>query len=166
MSWEPPPWNTEREASPEQSTPDLSALVKAVVDRPGWESGNHIAFLITGTGRRTAQAHDKPNGMPAQLVVRFSTGEPFRRGDANVDGKLDIADPIATLGYLFLGGAELPCLDAADADDSGGLDITDAVRSLNYLFLDAEAPPAPGADVCGEDPTGDELDCAGTGEGC
>ena len=166
VAWEPEPWNTEREASREQSTPDLSALVKAVVDRPGWESGNHIAFLITGTGRRTAQAHDKPNGAPPRLIVRFATGEPFRRGDANVDGKLDIADPIATLGYLFLGGAELSCLDAADADDSGGLDITDAVRSLNYLFLGAEAPPAPGADVCGEDPTEDELDCAGAGQGC
>ena len=103
VAWEPEPWNTEREGSAEQRTPDLSSLVQAVVDRPGWESGNYIAFLITGTGRRTAQAHDKPNGAPARLIVRFSTGETFRRGDANVDGKLDIADPIATLGYLFLG---------------------------------------------------------------
>ena len=99
-------------------------------------------------------------------MVRFSTGETFRRGDANVDGKLDIADAIATLGYLFLGGAELPCLDAADTDDSGGLDISDAVRSLNYLFLGAEAPPAPGSEVCGEDPTEDELECAGAGQDC
>jgi hypothetical protein len=136
------------------------------VDRPGWESGSHIVFLITGTGRRTAQAHDKPNGVPARLIVRLASDEAFRRGDSNADGKLDIADAIATLGYLFLGGAELPCLDAADADDSGSLDISDAVRSLNYLFLGAEAPPAPGPDACGEDPTEDELPCVGAGEGC
>jgi autotransporter-associated beta strand protein len=105
VAWEPAPWNTEREASPEQRTPDLSTLVQAVVDRPGWESGSHIAFLIGGTGRRTAQAHDKPNGAPARLIVRLASSEAFRRGDSNADGKLDIADAIATLGYLFLGGA-------------------------------------------------------------
>jgi len=27
----------------------------------------------------------------------------FRRGDANASGKVDISDPIATLGFLFLG---------------------------------------------------------------
>lgn len=166
VPWEPAPWNTEREASREQRTPDLSALVQAVVNRPGWEPGNHMVFLITGSGRRTAQAHDKPQGVPAQLSVRFTAGEPFRRGDANGDSKVDITDALVTLGYLFLGDAEPPCLDSADADDSGRLDIADAVRVLGYRFFGAEAPPEPGPAGCGEDPTEDRLRCVTTRPGC
>ena len=32
--------------NPVPSAPDIAALVQAVVDRPGWESGNHIACWV------------------------------------------------------------------------------------------------------------------------
>jgi hypothetical protein len=78
--------------------------------------------------------------------------EVFRRGDVNESGGLEITDAIRTLGFLFLGGIEITCRDAADADDNGELQITDAVRTLNYLFLGGDPPPAPGPDRCGPDP--------------
>ena len=43
-----------------------------VIDRPGWAGGNAMAFLISGTGRRTAEAADKLGGSPATLTVRYS----------------------------------------------------------------------------------------------
>ena len=61
------------------------------------------------------------------------------------------------LNYLFLGGRDLDCQDAADADDSGTLDVTDAVKLLAYLFLGGAALPAPGAEACGRDLTSDSL---------
>ncbi|MBI4607255.1 MAG: hypothetical protein HY721_35265, partial [Planctomycetes bacterium] len=69
------------------------------------------------------------------------------------------------LGYLFLGRDAPGCLDAADADDSGVLELTDAVFLFSHLFLGGPAPPAPGAEACGPDPTAEEpahpeLDCA------
>lgn len=85
--------------------------------------------------------------------------EHFRRADANADGTFDISDPVATLGYLFLGTEELPCLDAADADDSGLLDLTDAIYSLSFLFLGGPAPLPPFPE-CWIDPTTDDFDCA------
>jgi hypothetical protein len=82
----------------------------------------------------------------------------FLRADATGDGKLDISDPIATLGYLFLGSAAGGCLDAFDADDSGTTTISDAILSLNFLFAGGGAPPPPFPEP-GPDPTEDAVRC-------
>jgi hypothetical protein len=90
----------------------------------------------------------------------------FRRGAVRGMETLDISDGIRLLDYLFRGGPEPPCLDAADADDSGVLELTDAVRIFGYLFLGADAPPPPGPLDCGVDPTDDGLGCAVPSAGC
>ena len=99
---------------------------------------------------------------PSGLVLVPEAAEPplprFLRGDATADGKLDISDPIAALGYLFLGRPLEACIDAIDSDDSGDVDISDAVYSLNYLFSGGPAPPAPYPDP-GADTTADSLSC-------
>ena len=77
------------------------------------------------------------------------------RGDANADGKVDLADAVYTLGFLFIGRAAPPCLDASDANDDGGLGITDGIYVLRFLFQGGDPFPAP--QVCGPDPAGDEL---------
>ena len=85
-------------------------------------------------------------------------GTPFRRGDANTDGLVDIGDAIATLGLLFSGGS-VSCDDAADSNDDGAVDIGDAIKVLGVLFSGDTPPAAPGPDNCGIDPTDDSLDC-------
>ncbi len=81
------------------------------------------------------------------------------RGDANADGKLDIADAVRVLGYLFGGGATtLDCLDAADANDDGKLDVADAVKILGHLFAATGPLPQPFG-ACGPDPSDDALGC-------
>ena len=97
--------------------------------------------------------HGKPG---ARAVV---PGKPFRRGEANEDGSLDLSDGITVLNYLFTGTAALSCLKAGDSNDSGVLDLSDGVYLLSYLFLGGPAPPAPFPE-CGMDPTEDALDCA------
>ncbi|HAK96159.1 MAG TPA: hypothetical protein DCM87_14495, partial [Planctomycetes bacterium] len=59
-----------------------------------------------------------------------------RVGDTNGDAKIDIADAISLLGYLFGGGVKPPpgCKKSADANDDGKLDIADAIKILGYLF--------------------------------
>lgn len=97
----------------------------------------------------------------AGAVVKIRRAGTFLRGDANRDSRLDIADPIALLGRLFLGDASgaLPCDDAADANDDGRIDISDPVAVLGFLFLGGIPLPLPGAGAPGEDPTPDALDC-------
>ena len=91
----------------------------------------------------------------------------FRRGDADADGIVNITDAIYVLNYLFQGGSEPPCLDAADADDEFAINITDGIYILNFLFLGGNEPPTPGPFSCGPDTPGEDgLDCQSYGAGC
>ncbi len=98
--------------------------------------------------------------LPASFLPLDASGETpqFRRGDSSGDSLIDLGDAVATLRFLFLHGVIQQCLDAADANDDGALDISDALFTINFLFLGGALPPEPGL-ACGEDPTGDGLDC-------
>lgn len=97
--------------------------------------------------------------------VLAPTAPRFVRGNADGQGEIDISDAVSVLGYLFLGSATPPCLDAADGDDLGSIELTDAVYILGFLFLGGPAPPPPHPD-CGADPSADELGCATPLESC
>jgi hypothetical protein len=92
-------------------------------------------------------------------VLRGECLNAFQRGDSNLDGRLDLSDGIATLGFLFLGTGDLGCDDAADADDNARLDITDAIYTVTHLFLGGPALPPPRLGECGVDATQDGLAC-------
>ncbi|MGH9362198.1 MAG: hypothetical protein ACRD2T_09790, partial [Thermoanaerobaculia bacterium] len=77
----------------------------------------------------------------------------FRRGDANVDGFVDVSDALYILNFLFRGGDPLPCPEAAETNSTEKLEITDSVFLLNYLYLGGSAPAAPFPD-CGPAPAG------------
>ncbi|MEM7262679.1 MAG: LamG-like jellyroll fold domain-containing protein, partial [Planctomycetota bacterium] len=99
----------------------------------------------------------------AQSEIAILTVGPdadFRRGDPNRSGRVDISDAAYVLGYLFTGGGNGICLDAADVDDTGRVNISDAIGILQYLFQAGAPPVAPGPDDCGIDPTVDPMpDC-------
>jgi parallel beta-helix repeat protein len=82
----------------------------------------------------------------------------FLRGDSNADGKLNVADPVYTLLYIFVAGHAPTCLDTADANDDGTINVADAVYALQFLFVDGPVIPPPFPE-CGVDPTLDELGC-------
>ncbi len=95
--------------------------------------------------------------------IRFAPVEnrPFRRGDANDDGKNNIADPIWILNELFRDGPRSPCDRAADANSDGTVDLADVSFEVTYLFERGEAPGDPGPFACGPSPTTDDgLSCA------
>ena len=68
----------------------------------------------------------------------------FSRGDGNGDGVLELTDAIIILNYLFLGGDEPACLEAADSDNDASVSLTDGVLILTYLFRGGNAPALPG----------------------
>jgi hypothetical protein len=93
------------------------------------------------------------------VVTSGSPSPPFIRGDARIDGRLNMSDAITVLLHLFR-GQSLPCRDAADVDDDGSIRIDDALAILGYLFLRGQAPQSPFPKP-GRDPTEDDLDCEG-----
>jgi len=98
-----------------------------------------IDMQLTGTGLRS--------------------GDEFRRGDSNQDGRVDISDGIRIINRLFLGAEPFLCDSAVDANDDGRQDVSDAIKVFGFLFIGESAPTAPGPFECGLDPTPDSLDC-------
>jgi hypothetical protein len=110
-------------------------------------------------------ASDSPNNSLTEVAVDDFVVETvtcgggsiiFKRGDVNLDGNLDISDPVTILQMLF-NSASVGCDDAADANDDSALNIADAVAVLSSLFGGAGNLPEPVN--CGQDPTDDALTC-------
>ncbi|HET9496674.1 MAG TPA: hypothetical protein VFR15_20795, partial [Chloroflexia bacterium] len=76
VAWSPPPWTASGEAGADQQTPDLVDIVQEIVSRPGWASGNSLVIVVTGTGRRTAEAFDGVAAAAPLLHVEYSTVAP------------------------------------------------------------------------------------------
>ena len=102
----------------------------------------------------------EPTLVPGEITVVPDVA--FRRGDVNDDGGMNIADIVAIGVYLFDGGEEPGCLDAADTNDDGVIDVADAVRLVRFLFQLGPPLPAP-MNSCGTDPTDDTLICVTAG---
>jgi hypothetical protein len=70
VAWSPPAW-TQSDRGAAQKTPDLKALVQAIVNQSTWNAGNAIVFVITGTGTRTAEAFESGAANAPQLHVEW-----------------------------------------------------------------------------------------------
>jgi len=103
VAWDIPAWNAVGEL---HQTPELSAVIQEVVSRTGWQSGNSMAFVISGTGTRTAEAYDGDSALAALLHVEFNTDTPPPN-----------APPTADFGYAC---SDLDCDFTDQSSDSDG----------------------------------------------
>ena len=74
VGWTPPAWPAAGAAGAAQRTPDLAPIVQEIVDRPGWSSGNALALLVTGTGKRVAESFDGVPGGAPLLHLEYRLG--------------------------------------------------------------------------------------------
>jgi hypothetical protein len=63
-----------------------------------------------------------------------------RIGDANNDGKIDVADVILLINYLFIGGPPPDPWVNGDVDCNGEINSEDVVFLINYLFQKGPSP--------------------------
>lgn len=103
-----------------------------------------------------------------KLTIHCMYHDPFKRGDANLDQRVDISDIVTIaktqnqLRPVYKSGNPTlvaNCQKAADPDDNGRIDINDAFYLISFLFGGGSKPPAPGPDTTGFDPTADSLTC-------
>ncbi|WP_041584612.1 Ig-like domain-containing protein [Syntrophus aciditrophicus] len=73
VNWTPAAWTAVGAAGPDQQTPNLSSILQEIVSRPGWQSGNSLALIVTGSGTRTASAYERSASQAPQLLVTYST---------------------------------------------------------------------------------------------
>lgn len=92
----------------------------------------------------------------SNLVMRSAVPEGQRPGDCNQDGKINVADAVCLIGYLFRGTPSLlPCGDGTgtdtgniellDSNGSGKIELADALRLLRWRFF-GESEPVLGTD--------------------
>ena len=130
------------------------------IDRRDWGADAPATLflglaVVTGAGAFDGPCTHYDVTFEDWLVDTGGGGTGFRRGDANADGSTNLADAVATFNFLFLGGDEPACLDAADSNDvDNALNLTDGVFLLNFLFLGGDPIPAPGPFDCGPEPAG------------
>ena len=115
-SWSPAAWTTVGEAGLAQRTSDLSAIVQEIVSRGGWSALNDMAFIITGTGARTAEAFEGGAARAPLLHIEYVLpGPPSAPVAFNVQADADPADN-QILENATVGAAVGITASAADPD--------------------------------------------------
>jgi hypothetical protein len=74
VSWSPVAWMVAGQAGAGQQTPSIASVIQEIINRPGWRSGNSLAIIITGTGRRVAEAYEGLPSAAPLLRVDYATG--------------------------------------------------------------------------------------------
>ena len=124
-------------------------------------SGDVIDVIFHGSSMSGEGLLEAPRSCGGFDLIHLEiepTAPAFRRGDTNADGRSDLADAVAILGYLFLLGDRPACDTSADVDANGSLAVTDALRILLALFGGGPPIPAPFPD-CGPRLDEDSLGC-------
>ncbi|HAK95506.1 MAG TPA: hypothetical protein DCM87_10990 [Planctomycetes bacterium] len=108
--------------------------VKAIVAPP--------SAILTLRGLRLAEFGGTEFSGTNEVLVRHTSEYVPIRGDANGDARLNIADAVAILSFLFSGGEIAnPCgEDVVDTNDDDKLNIGDPIFLLAYLFAGGPAP--------------------------
>lgn len=75
VTWDNIPAWADDAAGVPQRTPNLSAIINEIITSNGWQSGNPVTFILTGTGNedtiRKAESFDKASTVAPKLVVDY-----------------------------------------------------------------------------------------------
>jgi len=116
VSWTPAPWTADMAAAmamgPEQQTPDISSIIKEIVDGAGWAPGNNLCLMFmdeSGTVKQHREAESFEGATDDNAGVGIPTlNVTFTEGGTGIDsykglsyavypnptqGKLTIANP-------------------------------------------------------------------------
>ena len=70
VDWSPAAWTVGASAAA-QRTADISAIVQEIVNRPGWVASNAMAFVVTGSGTRTAESFEGGTAKAPLLHIEY-----------------------------------------------------------------------------------------------
>ncbi|MFC1641989.1 CehA/McbA family metallohydrolase [Myxococcota bacterium] len=71
-TWVPQDWSTVGAAGSAQRTPNLSSILQEIVTRPNYAAASAITLVITGTGKRVAEAYDGDAAAAPLLAVEYT----------------------------------------------------------------------------------------------
>ncbi|WP_245513581.1 MULTISPECIES: cadherin repeat domain-containing protein, partial [unclassified Mesorhizobium] len=130
-AWVPDPWTTIGEQGLAERTPDLSAIVQEIVNRSGWAALNDMAFVITGTGTRTADSYEYNPASAPLLHIEYvlpGSGNPVAFNtppDANSD-----TNQIAELAAA----GDPTGITASATDPDAGSSVTYSINDARFAI--------------------------------
>ncbi|WP_292637535.1 RTX toxin [Mesorhizobium sp.] len=131
IAWTPDPWTTVGAHGLAERSPDLSTIVQEIVNRSGWAALNDMAFLVTGTGTRTADSYEYSATSAPLLHIEYllpGSGDPVAF-NAPPD-----ADPIANqIAELAAVGA-LTGITASATDPDAGSTVTYSINDSRFAI--------------------------------
>ncbi len=68
VNWQPEEWLLDFERGDKQQTPNIAPLIQEIIDQNSWESGNAMAFVISGEGQRSA--NNFTSGDPSTIQIQ------------------------------------------------------------------------------------------------
>ena len=74
-SWSPPAWSVVGEAGAAELSADLSPVIQEIVNRPGWSSGNALAIIVNGSGKRVAVAYNGSSAGAPRLLLQYGSSQ-------------------------------------------------------------------------------------------
>ncbi|MBL3600812.1 MAG: hypothetical protein JMN25_13260, partial [gamma proteobacterium endosymbiont of Lamellibrachia anaximandri] len=126
VAWSPSAWRKRGRAGAAQRTPDISALIQAAVDQPGWQAGNHLAVVIKGSGRRVASSFDGKADKAPLLVINYQASD----GGGTTDPQLPNHAPTISGLPASVVAENTPYYFAPAAEDADGDKLNFSVRNL------------------------------------
>jgi glucose/arabinose dehydrogenase len=135
VSWNSiPAWPT---LNARWQTPNLSAIIQEIVNRPNWASGNSIAILIGGSGQRTAESYDGEPPAAPKLVINYTvaTPTPVVTPISTSSATNTVEPPSGSIRFAVIGDygdASQPELDVANLVKSWTPDFIITTGDNNY----------------------------------
>ncbi len=111
-------------------TPDLTAIVQEIIDRPGWDPDNNsMVFIIEGSGRRTAKSFDNSTAEAPLLHVAYSHDSSDYVLDIRVSAGSDDAEERIGEDWVRIDSGDLEMVD-----DNGNGDQITGIRFQNVVI--------------------------------
>jgi hypothetical protein len=131
-AWTPASWTVVGEHGLAERTPDLTAIVQEIVNRSGWAALNDMAFLVTGTGTRTADSYEyNPAGAPL-LHIEYLLPGPV--GNPVAFNTPPDADPTTNqIAELATAGAPTG-ITASATDPDAGSTVTYSINDTRFAI--------------------------------
>jgi uncharacterized repeat protein (TIGR01451 family) len=141
VAWSPAAWT----AGVDYSTPDLSAVVQEIVNRPGWASGNSMVFIIAGSGSRSADSHDgSPSTAPLLHIEWELTPAPTVPGPLTITGTngvtaIWVSGPTPASATVGISGATFTWVYRTTGSNIGQLTFRGGATGGGYTWPAAQA---------------------------
>ena len=139
-----PIWDVVGESGVNQQTPDISPIIQEILDRPDWNQLNDLAIIISGTGKRVAEAFDGNQDDAPKLIIDYTLdtsgcpvqGTPCDDGNPSTildeeDGNcncIGVPDSAITQDNPVINSSD----DAEEEVSTGVMDITSSDLELTF----------------------------------